>query len=80
MSATSLLSACHHVTVPPGEEMHCLAPVTALCRLLLASTHWLVRHKALEAFKEFAQVLPHNTVDVPHHDSVWLLGQCSVCA
>lgn len=65
MSATTLLSACHHVTVPPGEEAHCLASVPALCRLLLASTHWLVRHKALEAFKEFAQVLPHNTRSSP---------------
>ena len=57
VSATSLLSACHRLTLPAAEAPDCLAPVTLLCRLLLSSTHWLVRHKALEAFKDFAQVL-----------------------
>lgn len=57
VSATSLLSACHRLTLPAAEASGCLAPVTLLCRLLLSSTHWLVRHKALEAFKDFAQVL-----------------------
>ena len=55
VSATSLLSACHRLTLPAAEASGCLAPVTLLCRLQLSST--LVRHKALEAFKDFAQVL-----------------------
>ena len=72
-SCVCVCSACHHVTFPPAAELHCLSPVTSLSHLLLVSPHWLVRHKALEAVKEYAQVCPVLHIMRLH---VVLLGKC----